>query len=241
MSSLKKTLLGWVGDKLMQTVQISSVEVISEHFRMITMQSESLMKAAWAPGEKIQINVGDWNVRTYTPLSIDQQTGKMRIVVYIHGNGPGSKWASEVKAGDECQILGPRESVGPDYHLKPIVVFGDETSLALGAACRKIGGKSSHYHFVFEVSDIEESHRVCWDLDIAECSTLVQKTDDGSHLNEICAHLQNTYDIASSGQLILTGNEKSIRTVRNRMREKGFSSVKMKTKVYWAKGRTGID
>ncbi|MES2745005.1 MAG: siderophore-interacting protein [Bdellovibrionota bacterium] len=241
MASLKQTILGWVGDKFLETATVSSVESVSENFRIITLHAAALTKVRWASGGKIQINVGEWNVRTYTPVSIDSETGQLRIVAYLHGKGPGSRWASEIKVGDECQYLGPRESLAPDSKLKPVVVFGDETSLGLAATCRKLGGENSHYHFVFEVTDVEECLKVCRELEIAESSTLVAKVSDGSHLDEVCQHLQNTYDIVSRGQLILTGNLKSIRSVKNNLQARGFSSTRMKTKVYWAEGQTGID
>ncbi|RYZ71034.1 MAG: siderophore-interacting protein, partial [Proteobacteria bacterium] len=161
MASLKQTILGWVGDKFLETATVSSVESVSENFRIITLHAAALTKVRWASGGKIQINVGEWNVRTYTPVSIDSETGQLRIVAYLHGKGPGSRWASEIKVGDECQYLGPRESLAPDSKLKPVVVFGDETSLGLAATCRKLGGENSHYHFVFEVTDVEECLKVC--------------------------------------------------------------------------------
>ncbi|RZA17140.1 MAG: hypothetical protein EOP10_23300, partial [Proteobacteria bacterium] len=212
MASLKQTILGWVGDKFLETAIVHAVESVSDNFRIITLRASAFSKAQWAPGEKIQINVGDWNVRTYTPISIDRETGQLRIVAFLHGQGPGSRWASEIKSGDDCQYLGPRVSLAPDSRLMPVVVFGDETSLGLAATCRKLGGEDSHYHFVFEVANVEETLRVCQELQIAESSTLVEKSSDGSHLDDVCQHLQNTYDIVSTGQLILTGNLKSIRT-----------------------------
>ena len=44
MSKIKKALLGLVGDKILQPARIQSVEVISEHFKLIDLFSPLFAK-----------------------------------------------------------------------------------------------------------------------------------------------------------------------------------------------------
>ena len=89
--SIKKAILGTVGELFFSSASVVMAESLNTSFRFIKLQSESFKGINLMPGEKIQINVGDWNVRTYTPISIDAKTGLMQILVYLHGQSPGVK------------------------------------------------------------------------------------------------------------------------------------------------------
>jgi len=241
MSKIKKTLLGLLGDKILEPAQVKSVEVVSEHFRLITLESPAFRQSLWKPGEKIQINTGEWNVRTYTPLSIDNGKGRLKILAFIHGNGPGSQWASQVKSCDTCQFLGPRSSLNLSENPQSLFLFGDETSLAVAATFKEHLGNQAYYHFMFEVSDAVECGTVCERLGILEYSTFITKTPEGSHLAVVCREIQSATRTARPTQLVLTGNAKSIQTLRTQLREEGAPPLPMKAKAYWALGKEGID
>lgn len=241
MSKIKKTILGLVGDTFLETAQVASVEVVSDHFRLIALQSPSFKKSPWQPGEKIQINVGEWNVRTYTPLSIDADKSELKILAYIHGNGPGSRWASQVKAGDACQFLGPRASLSLMPDSPSIFLFGDETSFAVASTFIRHLGEEANYHFIFEVSSHSESQKVCERLGILNHSTLITKDAADSHLHFVCQEIKNARYAVKKTQLFLTGNAKSIQYLRSLLRAESQPLLPMKAKAYWALGKEGID
>ena len=179
------------------------------------------------PGEKIQLNIGDWNVRTYTPLSIDQTKKVLRILVFIHGQGPGSMWASKVKIGDIVQFLGPRSSLTID---ETPLLFGDETSLAVATTFQK---KFPQARFVFEASAVTECYAVCKKLGLTSF-TLIEKSSDQSHLTEVFEKLQGPE------KLVLTGSARSIQTLQMKVRAANTLSI-LKNKPYWAFGKAGLD
>ncbi|HVK60635.1 MAG TPA: siderophore-interacting protein, partial [Bdellovibrionales bacterium] len=111
MSALKQTVLSLVGPHLTLDARVASVIDVSENFRFIDIEAELFKKRDLQIGEKVQINIGDWLMRTYTPLSINQENGRLGVLAYLHGNGPGSQWARKINAGDRCQLIGPHASL----------------------------------------------------------------------------------------------------------------------------------
>lgn len=225
--SIKKALLGLVGDKILHPARIQSVEVLSENFRLVELFSPVFAKTPWSPGEKIQLNIGDWNVRTYTPLSIDQDKKILRILVFLHGHGPGSIWGSQAKVGDTVQFLGPRSSL---TITETPVLFGDETSIAVATTFQK---QFPAARFVFEVSSVTECFGVCKRLGLTNFN-LIEKSNDGSHLKEVFESLQGPE------KLILTGSARSIQNLQTLSRQANISRV-TKNKAYWATGKAGLD
>lgn len=69
--------------------------------------------------------------RVYTPRRWDAAAGELDVDVLVHGEGPGSRWASGVQAGDAVVITGP--SAGGAYHPDPaatwFVLAGDEAAV----------------------------------------------------------------------------------------------------------------
>ena len=110
-SLLKRAVLNVVGPRLLLSARIAEVHEASENFRFIDIESEAFKSMVLRPGEKVQINTGAWCLRTYTPLSLDAEEGRLGILAYVHGQGPGSRWAAQARAGDPCQLLGPRPSL----------------------------------------------------------------------------------------------------------------------------------
>jgi NADPH-dependent ferric siderophore reductase len=67
--------------------------------------------------------------RTYTPRRWDETARELDVDILVHGEGPGSSWATEAKPGDIAVITGP----GGPYRLDPeaerFLVAGDESAL----------------------------------------------------------------------------------------------------------------
>src|SRR5258708_2149027 len=80
--------------------RVKAVEDLNPKFRMITVHGRALQNVAWTPGDKIEIQLGSWAQRTYTPLAWDAAEGSTQIVVYQHSDGPGTDWARALRAGD---------------------------------------------------------------------------------------------------------------------------------------------
>jgi ferric-chelate reductase (NADPH) len=240
MSKFKKTILNFVGDRILTPARVSGVEKISENFQMLHLESALFEKESFRPGEKIQINTGDWDVRTYTPIAVNPRVGRLSILAFLHGNGPGSRWASSAKAGDCVQVLGPRPSLSL-RDAEAIVFFGDETSFAVASTFIKHFGEAAHSHFVFEVASISEAKIVGERIGLDKRSVFITRQLDDSHLEKASAHLQESLKANPMHPFLLTGNAKSILHLRNQLRTQGLLPKETKLKAYWAPGKMGLD
>ncbi|MBN9218310.1 MAG: siderophore-interacting protein [Mesorhizobium sp.] len=221
----------------MRPARVAAVSAVSEHFRLVDLEGDALKNIAWTVGEKIQISMGTGLMaRTYTPISWDTERGRTRLLAFMHGDAPGSRWAGGLREGDTCQFFGPRRSLDLSGIEAPLVLFGDETSFALAAALRTL--QSPRTTVIFEVSDVAESGPVLEEIGLGDANLTARAANDahlGAVADKVAAH-------ASTGaHFVLTGKAPAIQHVNRALRAAGVGSSRMKTKAYWAPGKTGLD
>ena len=68
-------------------------------------------------------------VRTYTPRRYDPATKTLEIQLVLHGEGPASEWAQQVKPGDEVGVGGPGGRFVLDEGAGHWWIAGDESAL----------------------------------------------------------------------------------------------------------------
>lgn len=220
--------------------QIVMVEELNPTFRMITLGGDALKKAEWTPGDKIQIQLGGWVQRTYTPLDWDGVEGRARILVYLHGDGPGTRWAAGARAGDDCVLFGPRRSIDLTRLRSPAILFGDETSFGLAAAWKGVVIASGPVEMLFEISTSAESRSVIEQLGLGNVNTSVRAGDD-AHLPSLDDRILVRPSSLRSTQFVLTGKSTSIQRIRRLLRQRNVASSQFQSKAYWAPGKAGLD
>lgn len=229
-----RTLLRW----LMRPARVAAVETLSPHFRLVDLEGEALRNVAWTAGQKVQVSMGSGlSARTYTPMSWDAESGRTRMLTFAHGDGPGSRWASGLREGDTCQFFGPRRSLDLSGLESPLVLFGDETSFGLAAALRECPPGAGAIH-VFEASDVAESRPVLEAIGLGQ-ATLIERIADDAHLAAAEAEVLRL--AASGAHFVLTGKASSIQRVSRALKADRIVSSRVKTKAYWAPGKTGLD
>ncbi|TAI64750.1 siderophore-interacting protein [Bradyrhizobium sp. Leo170] len=231
---LPRTLLRW----LMRPARVAAVETLSPQFRLAELEGEALRNVAWTAGQKVQVAIGSGlSARTYTPMSWDAGNGRIRMLTFAHGDGPGSRWARDLSAGDTCQFFGPRRSLDLSGLESPVVLFGDETSFGLAAALRECPQAAGAIH-VLEVSDVAESRPVLEAIGLGQ-ATLIERLADDAHLAAAEAEMLRL--AAHGAHFVLTGKASSIQRVSRALKAAGLASSRVKTKAYWAQGKTGLD
>lgn len=212
---------------------------LSPDFRLIDFQHDALKDASWQPGDKVQVKLdGGFITRTYTPIGWDNAEGATRFLAYCHGSGPGSAWARSVTEGDVRQFFGPRRSLSLSDIPPSAILFGDETSFALAAVLKQESSPTARRKYVFEVNDVQEAAAVLAQLELYSAIT-IQRREGDEHLSEICEAMLIDADAAST--FILTGRAASLQYVTHMLRAAGFGSRSIRTKAYWAPGKTGLD
>lgn len=151
MAGFTGSVMNVVDRALLTRANVSAARRLGEKFRLIELEGPELRGAKWKPGDKIQVRVGTLTVRTYTPVFWDRMTGRMSLLVYLHGNGPGSEWAESARAGMPCAFWGPSRAVDLSAVDGPVVLFGDETSIGTFAALKAVRPGAGD-RFIAEVS-----------------------------------------------------------------------------------------
>lgn len=94
-----------------------------------------------SPGSD-ELVIPDWNgnefllpdgerpaLRTFTPLRVDNDAGRLDLDVVRHPGGAVSEWAEGVAAGAPAAISGPGAGYGIPTAADRLIVLGDETAL----------------------------------------------------------------------------------------------------------------
>jgi len=203
-------------------------------FRLITLGGDALRGVDWTPGDKIQVQLGGWVQRTYTPIGWDNVSGHTRILVFLHADGPGTQWARTVKKGDACVVFGPRTSLALAPTRTPAIVIGDETSLGLAAALSARGP----VQVLLEVANRHETTPALNYLGLTDVQLCIRTDAENPALE---AHLSALLMQDASPDIILTGRASTIQQLTRFLRQTGIGSGKRHSKPYWAPGKTGLD
>ena len=222
---------------LMKHARVATAETVSDGFRLITLESPEFKRVRWVPGQKVQIAMGSAFVaRTFTPIEWDSAAGRTSILGYAHGSGPGSAWICHAQPGDACDVFGPRASLeAGDAHA--LVVIGDETSIGLARALQR-GSVGTPVRCLLEVNSSAPVRQAVARLNL-EGTVLVDRTPQDAHLEEIESHLPAL--ASSSTTFMLTGKASTVQRLRRTLRGLGIPPNRLKSKAYWAPGKTGLD
>lgn len=223
------TRSGWVLD----------IEEIGAGFRILTIGGEQLRNVDWTPGDKVQIQLGGWVQRTYTPIDWDPKSGRMRILTCWYADGPGAAWARSVRKDEMCLIFGPRKSIDLTRLSASAIVFGDETSFGLATALFRTV-RPPHATFLFEVSSLVQSEPVLARLGL-ENAHLVERAADDSHMSALEEQMLAALKAQPSARIVLSGKASSIQRMRKLLKRSGIESSRLQVKAYWALGKTGLD
>lgn len=219
--------------------EVAAVEPLGDSFRLVTITGPALRDVSWVPGQKLQVALGGWTQRTYTPMSWDPKAGSTEILAHLNGDHPGAQWARTIAVGMPCTFLGPRDSLDLEALERPALLFGDETSIGLAHALRHTRAGTRNVTVVLEVAD-EAAARVALDrLDLADATTFVRSPDD-AHLAEIEAMVAARVADGRITNAVLSGKSTSIARL-HRLLKRDLGGRRVKTRAYWAPGKKGLD
>ena len=240
MPTLSRILSSAVQKLMFHPGTITRVEDVGESFRLLNMQGVGFKSVNWMPGQTVQIFLANFTKRAYTPMDLDPDAGSASFLIYLHGKGPGSEWASSARTGNVCQVMRPKNSIDFTSLTEPAVFFGDETSFAAAQALHECRRQILPSRYVFEVNAPAEAEVTLRRLGVTQAS-LVQKREDGSHLAEVISQMAVQAAHIESPQWIFTGQARSIQRIQKGLRQAGISLLGSKVKAYWSQGKTGLD
>ena len=231
-----------------RSARVSNIEEIGDAFRIVTLDGKALRGAEWTPGDKIQIQLGGWTQRTYTPMGWDADGGRTRILIYLHTgghgdpserNGPGARWARALRKGDDCVVFGPRKSIRLTDPHATVIVVGDETSLGLAAALADHISAPTVVG-LFETSQPDVTARMVERLELQGAALYARRNDD-AHFTEMEARLAALLRAHPEAEVILTGRAGAIQRMSKLLKQENVAAGRRQSKAYWGPGKTGLD
>jgi len=222
MASTKGKLLRLFSAFGLERATVDSLQEIGS-FRRMYLRCDV---KAFSAGAKVQLLLPSDDTRTYTPIPAP---GGMALLGWKHGDGPGSRWLDQVRVGDELPIVGPQRSL--ELGAGPVVLIGDETSVAVAAAFAM--QRPGQVHTVIQSDAALDVREAAASVGLQQVD-IVTRGDTGATVRAVAARLSTSNPVVA-----LTGGSELIVGVRDALRHAGVRSIR--TKTYWIPGRTGLD
>jgi len=96
-------------------LEVTGVDEIAEHVRLVTVASSDLVGFEYAPGQDLLFEFPDGDRtlrRRYTIRRLDPVEGIAGFEIEMHnGMGPATRWVATAKVGERLEAIGPRGAV----------------------------------------------------------------------------------------------------------------------------------
>nr|PZN18807.1 MAG: hypothetical protein DIU78_22200 [Pseudomonadota bacterium] len=202
---------------------VTSAHVVGG-FQRLVLKSDAKKPAA---GTKLQLLLPSDDVRTYSPIP---SPDGIVLLGWTRAGGPGARWMSNARVGDVLPFVGPQRSL--ELAAGPVVLVGDETSVAVAAALAV--ERPGEVHAVIQ-SDTADGVRAAAESVGLRRLDVVPRGDTAATLEAVKAKLSRT----PNAIVAVTGGSELVVAVRDALRRAGVTNVK--TKTYWIPGKTGLD
>ncbi|MFC4585648.1 siderophore-interacting protein [Sphaerisporangium corydalis] len=216
-------------DRLFVHGVVEEVGHLTPRTRMIAITAPGL---SWTPGQQVRVAVdGPMTRRTYSIWEYDGSV--LRLCVLDHGDGPGARWARDVRPGQEVAFRKPEGSFvtrPSSYHL----FAGEETAaVAFGPMIRAVG--EAPVYGVVEVDG--PADRLPLDL--------TWRHRDGAPAASSASLVEAVRALRlpdEPGTAYVAGEARTVQAVREHLvRERGWPRRLVLTKPFWTPGKKGME
>ena len=187
--------------------------------------------AQWNEIPYIKFRVDDFTFRDYTPSGWDAETSTCSIYIDAAHNGPGSRWAQQLKKDDVVNYL----KIGSTYHspvaTSAVVALGDESSMGHLLALQKM--VLPHTRFSGGLVIGNEQHRRLFHEYFWSPLQPVARKDTFGHHSLIEWVLEQQYSLENT-VFYLAGNNTMVAQLRKLLKHQGYPSGQIKVQGFWS-------
>ena len=223
-------------NKRFRTVEVRRVERVTPKALRITLGGDAL-EGFGTPllGGHIKVMLpGTDQVRAYTPRRFDAARREIEVDVILHGDSPGSRWATAAKPGDPIDLRGPG---GRGHIVDPTAAWhllaGDACAVpAIGMVLESLP-ESTRAVVIIEVDDTTEERPL---PSPAQVQTWWVRA--GEVPGEALETAVRSIDLPDgAGQVFLACESGIMRRIRQQLIEaRGLTPTSMHTRGYWKAG-----
>lgn len=223
MSSVKGKLVRMISRVAFPRATIAATQRVGG-FQRLVLRCEVSKPAA---GTKLQPLLPSDDTRTYTPIGASEG---LVLLGWTHAGGPGARWMSGARPGEVLPFVGPQRSLALDAG--PVVLVGDETSVAVAAsfAVERPGA----LHAIIQAEGAADVRGAAESVGLSQ----IEVVPRGDTTATVAAVHESLSSIPNA-VVALTGGSELVVTVREALRQAGVRNIK--TKTYWSPGKTGLD
>jgi len=224
MSSAKGKIVRWLGGAFLQHASVAEAEDVGG-FRWLALRGDVRKPSA---GTKFQLLLPSDDMRTYSPIA---SSDGVVLLGWKHAGGPGARWLADAKTGTAVRFVGPQRSL--ELPAGPVIVVGDETSVAVAASFE--AERPGQVHAVFQAGSVDDVRLAAARVGLCQV-TVVPRGD-------VAASVDAVVDVRArvpNAVVGLTGGSELVLAVRAGLRARGINNS-IKTKTYWIAGKRGLD
>lgn len=235
MPKIPSLLVNFLESKYSNSVEVVEIKDLTLQLRRVRFYGDALKGCPFRPGQVVEFRVNTQTFRHYTPSSFDSQLGFMELLFYLHGKGPGSTWASQLKVGDHIKILGPGGRFYFQSKAKTHVFLGDETTLGL-FSCLQNAAPIGSIQGMIEVN----LGNAVWveHLGLQLSVNERYQTSRGVHL--LGWIQQHADSLGRDAHFYVAGHAQSTASVRSLLKELGYSRKQVSCQNYWDERKKGL-
>jgi NADPH-dependent ferric siderophore reductase len=228
------------------TGTVTQVDPIASRMQRIRIEGDDISRLACLPGQHVRMHVADmleprsWLrprdiLRSYSVWQ--HGSGGIELCVLDHdGDGPGTRWARQLRAGHQVSFGRPEGSFvlrEAAYH----VFAGEETAaVAFGAMLRALPPAIPVYGII-EADEAED--RLPLDR---ELNWLYRKGQPAAASRALLEAFTQLRLPSEPGIAYLAGEARTIQLLRRHLvSERGWPRQAILTKPFWTPGKRGLD
>ncbi len=234
-------------------ITVQRMQILSPQMRRVTFAGADLSSFAWSgpaahlklifplPGQtEVETPAPDGPrpaaTRTYTPRRFDAAALTLDVDFVLHGEGPASNWAEQVRPGQQLVMMGP----GPGHKIDPDAAWhllvGDDTALPAIETLLEALPAAMPVTALIEVVNVDERRALPGGAG-ADLRWLPRGTDPRQAGVALLEALSTFQWPSGDGRVYVGCEAQAMRRVRNLIAEKsGLARQRIVGRGYWRIG-----
>ncbi len=232
-------VLGLAELAMTRPVTLVKSAALAPNLHVLTLASDHFSDVHWEPGQKVDVQIGKLAYRAYTPCRLDKVKGELDLLVFRHGQGPGSQRLCELPIGETLRLRGPKDSTNINELTGKLAIFGDETSIALMIAHQAQDPEFDGQDSILETNAASPLRQTLKTLGLGKTIVMTRQELD-EHLNVAASTFSGFLDKAAENQVVLSGRAASVQMLRKKLISFGIQKSKLITHAFWAEGKVAL-
>lgn len=214
---------------------VLEVEDLSPRLRRVRLGSRDLVGMRAHPGDKVKMQVGPRSMRSYTLSGSSPEEGWFDTVMFRHGSGQGSAWATHARDGVRTRLFGPVPSMpGPSGTESWAWFLGDESTVGLARGLARGCPPSTQLQGAIELDPIDAPALEALDLSLTPAHRA------GPHGRALLHWVANATVPNGTGVVWISGHADAVQACQRAVIEAGVDPSFVRCKAYWNRKKDRI-